>query len=57
MAGTSNAEPARDEQKDDSRERGESIISQSPRTTVGSQVFVSVPGPVPVVRVKRRKSK
>lgn len=33
----------------------ESVIDQSPRRVVGGRVYVSVPGPVPMVRVKRAK--
>lgn len=37
------------------RQHGESIIDQSPTRTVGDRVYVSVPGPIPMVRVRRRK--
>jgi|GEM_PF-6011265 len=32
---------------------GEPIISQSPKRKVGNTIYVSVPGPVPVIRAKR----
>ena len=38
-------------------EQTESVIDQSPRRVVGDRVYVSVPGPVPMVRVKRAKPK
>lgn len=38
-------------------EQSESVIDQSPRRVVGDRVYVSVPGPVPMVRVKRSKPK
>lgn len=38
-------------------EQNESVIDQSPRRVVGDRVYVSVPGPVPMVRVKRAKPK
>lgn len=34
-------------------EQTESVIDQSPRRVVGDRVYVSVPGPVPMVRAKR----
>jgi hypothetical protein len=36
---------------------GEPIIGQSPRRKVGNSVYVSVPGPVPVIKAKRPKEK
>ncbi|MFG1643903.1 hypothetical protein ACGFMK_26735 [Amycolatopsis sp. NPDC049252] len=36
---------------------GEPIIGQSPRRKVGNSVYVSVPGPVPVIRAKPHKKK
>ncbi|MDT7801700.1 MAG: hypothetical protein QOI78_5133 [Actinomycetota bacterium] len=36
-------------------EPGEPIIGQSPRRKVGSSVYVTVPGPVPVIKAKSRK--
>ena len=38
-------------------EQTESVIDQSPRRVVGDRVYVSVPGPVPMVRAKRSKPK
>jgi hypothetical protein len=38
-------------------EQTESVIDQSPRRVVGDRVYVSVPGPVPMVRAKRAKPK
>lgn len=38
-------------------EQNESVIDQSPRRVVGDRVYVSVPGPVPMVRAKRSKPK
>jgi hypothetical protein len=37
-------------------EQNESVIDQSPKRVVGDRVYVSVPGPVPMVRVKKRRS-
>jgi hypothetical protein len=36
---------------------GEPIIGQSPRRRVGSSVYVTVPGPVPVIKAKPHKKK
>jgi hypothetical protein len=33
----------------------DSIISQSPTRRVGDHIFVSVPGPVPIVTYERRR--
>ena len=38
---------------EDSALRDDSIISQSPTRRVGDRIFVSVPGPVPVVNVQK----
>jgi hypothetical protein len=36
-------------------EQNESVIDQSPKRVVGDRVYVSVPGPVPMVRAKKVK--
>jgi hypothetical protein len=37
-------------------EQNESVIDQSPKRVVGDRVYVSVPGPVPMVRAKKHRS-
>ena len=37
-------------------DQNESVIDQSPKRVVGDRVYVSVPGPVPMVHAKRRRS-
>ncbi|MFJ1767083.1 hypothetical protein ACIOD2_42605 [Amycolatopsis sp. NPDC088138] len=46
---------ARETEASPTSEPGEPIIGQSPRRTVGSSVYVTVPGPVPVIKAKQKK--
>ncbi|MGW3962725.1 hypothetical protein ACWED2_23105 [Amycolatopsis sp. NPDC005003] len=42
-------------ERETSGQPGEPIIGQSPKRKVGNSVYVSVPGPVPVIKAKRTK--
>ena len=46
---------ARETETSPTSEPGEPIIGQSPRRKVGSSVYVTVPGPVPMIKAKSKK--